>query len=230
MGEPAAADVARLPDFHRLSDPGYVAVGKTNYVRCAYRLVADNLLDLSHVGFVHTSTIGNAGMGEKGTLKARRTERGVQVIRLVPDVPPPPGYIKLGMPPGKNIDRWQVIDFVAPSFVPIHAGGAPLGTGALEGRYEHGLNFWVLNAMTPETATTTHYHWASARNHALDNPAVSDLLFAQLSEAFEEDRQILEAQQEASNGRDDDWPLALQGDAGSIQARRFLDELIRAER
>ena len=57
MGEPGRVDVASLPDFNRLTDPGFVSVGKTNHVRCAYRLVADNLLDLSHVGFVHTSTI-----------------------------------------------------------------------------------------------------------------------------------------------------------------------------
>ncbi len=231
MGDPAAADPALIPDFHRLTDPAYTAVGKTNHVNAAYKLVTDNLVDLSHVGFVHTSTIGNAAFTEKGRqLKVEPTERGVRVTRLVPDVPPPPTYVKTGrLPEGKTIDRWQIIDFIAPSFVNIHVGGAEAGTGALEGRYEHGLNFWICNAMTPETASTTHYFWASVRNFALGDAKVDELLFTEVSRAFEEDRVVLEAQQSVLDTREDTWSVALGADAGSIQARRLLQRMITAE-
>lgn len=72
MGEADAADEALIPDFSKLTDPAFAAVGKTNHVRASYRLLIDNLLDLSHVGFVHTSTIGNAEFGQKGSLTSRR--------------------------------------------------------------------------------------------------------------------------------------------------------------
>jgi len=230
MGEIGAANASLIPDFHWLSDDGFAAVGKTNHVACDYRLVADNLLDLSHVGFVHTSTIGNAEFGRKGSLTVRRTERGVNVSRLVPDVPPPPTYVKSGrLPEGCNIDRWQNIDFVAPCFVMIHVGGAEVGTGALEGRYEHGLNLWVLNAMTPETATTTNYFWATARCHALGDADADRLFLNQVSEAFEEDRRFLEAQQRVLDQSVDSWSCALTADAGAIQARRALERMIAAE-
>jgi vanillate O-demethylase monooxygenase subunit len=158
MGETSAADTTLIPDFGQLTDPAFGAVGKTNHVLANYRLVSDNLLDLSHVGFVHTTTIGNAEMGEKGKLTVERAGAGVRVLRNVPDVPPPPSYIKMGvLPEGKNIDRWQVIDFIPPCFVKIHVGGKEAGTGALEGDYAGGLNLWILNAMTPETEQTTQF-------------------------------------------------------------------------
>lgn len=230
MGEADAADDETIPDFGKLVDPAFAAVGKTNHVRASYRLLIDNLLDLSHVGFVHTSTIGNAQFGQKGSLTSRRTERGVEVMRLVPDVPPPPTYVKSGrLPPGKNIDRWQQIDYLAPSFVQIHVGGAEAGTGALEGRYDHGLNIWVLNAITPETANSSLYFWASVRQHALGDAAADALFLEQVSEAFVEDQQVLEAQQAVIDVEGDTWSLALRQDRGSIEARRVLDKMIALE-
>lgn len=231
MGDLGAADPALIPDFGLLVSGGHAAVGKTNHVRAAYALVTDNLMDLSHVGYVHTSTIGNAGFGEKGQLSVKRTARGVSATRLVPDVAPPPLYVKSGrLPEGRNIDRWSNIEFIAPGFVIIHTGGAEVGTGALEGQYAHGLNLWVMNAMTPATATTTHYFWASVRCHALGDAETDALFFQAVSEAFEEDRVVLEAQQRSLNKHGDSWAVTLQGDAASVAARRVLDGLIKAER
>jgi phenylpropionate dioxygenase-like ring-hydroxylating dioxygenase large terminal subunit len=230
MGEADTADEDLIPDFGKLTDPAFAAVGKTNHVRASYRLLIDNLLDLSHVGFVHTSTIGNAEFGQKGSLTSRRTGRGVEVVRLVPDVPPPPTYVKSGvLPPGRNIDRWQHIDYLAPSFVQIHVGGAEAGTGALEGRTGHGLNIWVLNAITPETENSSLYFWASVRQHAIGDEAVDALFLGQVSEAFAEDQQVLEAQQVVLDSEGDSWSLALRQDQGSIEARRVLDKLIADE-
>jgi phenylpropionate dioxygenase-like ring-hydroxylating dioxygenase large terminal subunit len=230
MGD-AAADPAAMPDFSLLTAPGYRAVGKTNYLKADYRLLTDNLMDLSHVGYVHQSTIGTPDFTEKGTLTSRRTDLGVQVRRIVPDVTSPPTYVLSGvLPKGKNIDRWQVIDFVAPSFVMIHVGGKEAGRGAVEGDYAGGLNLWVMNAMTPETATTTHYFWASVRAHALDSEAADALFLAQIATAFDEDKVMLEAQQRVHDWQPDSWDLALRSDAGSIESRRVLAARIASEK
>ena len=231
MGQPQGADPSLIPDFHQLVDPAFAAVGKTNHVEAGYKLVVDNLMDLSHVGYVHTTTIGNPAFAQKGQpLQVKPTDRGVRVVRLVPDVPTPPTYVKSGvLPEGENIDRWQIIEYVAPCFVLIHVGGAKAGSGALEGRYGHGLNMWVLNAITPQTETTCNYFWASVRCHAIGDPAADALFFNQISEAFEEDRVVLEAQQRSIDEHEDSWNYALKADAGSIQARRVLDRMIRNE-
>ena len=230
MGDAQAADEAAIPDFSMLTSPEFRAVGQTNHVKAGYQLVTDNLMDLSHVGYVHQSTIGNPEMTSQGRLTSKRTAQGVEVLRLVPDVPPPPTYIKTGvLPVGKNIDRWQDIRFVAPCFVMIHVGGKEAGKGALDGDYTGGLNLWIMNANTPETANTTHYFWASVRAHDLDS-AQADVLFKyQVAEAFAEDKCIAEAQQRVLDTRPDTWDLALRADAGSIEARRVLQDLIDRE-
>lgn len=231
MGEAEAADPDLVPDFSLLVSPAHAAVGKTNHVRADYRLVTDNLMDLSHAGFVHTTTIGNAESGAAGRLTHQRTGEGVHAIMRSPDVPQPPLYVKSGqLPEGTNIDRWSVMRFIAPCFVIIHTGGAEAGTGALEGRYDHGFNLWVMNAMTPETATTTNYFWASVRKHAVGDAAVDGLFFAAVSEAFDEDKAVLEAQQRVIDRLGDSRAVTLKADGASIEARRVLERRIATRR
>ena len=230
MGEAEAADPALIPDFSKLVDPTFRAVGQTNRVLANYQLVTDNLMDLSHVGYVHQTTIGTPEFTAKGKLTSKRKQGGVEVVRLVPEVPTPPTYARTGvLPDGGLIDRWQVIKFVPPCFVMIHVGGKAAGQGALEGDYAGGLNMWVMNAMTPETARTTHYFWASVRAHALDSVAADALFLSNVGEAFMEDKHMLEAQQRAIDKRPDSWDVAMREDSGSIESRRVLEALIATE-
>ena len=230
MGAAELADPVAIPDYSELTAPDQRAVGRTNHVEANYQLVSDNLMELSHVGYVHQSTIGNPEFTRKGKLTSQRTDTGVKVLRVVDDVPPPPTYMLTGMlPEGKNIDRWQRIEFVSPCFVRIHVGGKEAGTGALDGDYAGGLGWWVMNAMTPETTRSTHYFWAAVRDYALDDPAVDALYLGQVGAAFEEDKLVLEAQQRVLDIRPDSWDLALKADAGSIAARRVLAAAIAAE-
>lgn len=229
-GDPDKAEAASIPDFSKLSSPDFAAVGTTNHVKASHELVIDNLMDLSHVGFVHTSTIGNTDMGANGRIKVVNTESGVRVTRWVIDCAPPPTYVKTGrLPPGVNIDRWQIIDFVAPSFVIIHAGGAETGTGAPEGKLSHGLNLWILNAMTPAVSGSTLYFWAAVRDYGIGNTQVDELIFNNVAEAFAEDKAVLEAQQEVIARHGDSWANAFQADTGSVKARRFVQRMIEAE-
>src|SRR3989442_505620 len=64
MGDPALADPALVPDMHWNDDPAWAGDGKTIQVKCDYRLVVDNLMDLTHETFVHGSSIGNEHVAE----------------------------------------------------------------------------------------------------------------------------------------------------------------------
>ena len=230
MGDVELADTALIPDFAEMTEPGQRTVGGVKHVFANYKLVTDNLMELSHAGYVHQSTIGTPEFTAKGKMITNRTDNGVRVLRLVDDVPPPPTYKLTGvLPEGKNIDRWSRIEFFSPSYVRIHVGGKEAGTGALEGNYEGGLGWWVMNAMTPETETSTHYFWATVRDFAIDDPKVDALYLNQIGAAFDEDKVVLEAQQRVLDSRPDSWDLALKADVGSIEARRVLDAAIKAE-
>jgi vanillate O-demethylase monooxygenase subunit len=230
MGEAAHADSALVPDFGELTHPALKAVGGTNLVEANFRLLNDNLLDLSHVGFVHTSTIGNREFGANARIAVEQSAGAVSVTRWVRDCEPPPTYVRTGhLPPDVNIDRWSIIRYTPPGFVVIHTGGAETGTGAPEGKLDHGINLWVMNAMTPQDEKTTHYFWATVRNFRIDDPEADELIFSQVSEAFAEDKRVLEAQQLAIERHGDDWSNALQADAGAVEGRRCLERMMKAE-
>ena len=150
MGDPALADPAKIVDYHWLDDPNWGA--KTDYLHaeCNWQLVNDNLLDLTHLAFVHETTIGNMALVEHAAVRVQRTPHGVQVTRWIIDQPAPPTFVKVGGFTG-NVDRWQIIDYTPPSFIRLDVGATPTGTGAPEGRRVGGIQMRNLNAMTPET-------------------------------------------------------------------------------
>lgn len=228
MGDPALANPDTIPDFQYLDSPKWAAKGTWLHVHANWQLIVDNLLDLTHLAFVHETTIGNAAVAENAAVKVQRSPNNVLVSRWMIDKPAPPTYVKAG---GftSNVDRWQFIDFTPPAFLRLHVGAAPTGTGAPDGRVVGGINMRNLNAITPETDTTTHYFWAQAHDFDVNNAKVTDLLFEQVKTAFLEDVAVFEAQQ-CTIDRNPHAPQSdINADAGAIQARRILDRLHQEE-
>lgn len=227
-GDPALADPAAIPDYHWLDSPDWGAKGTHIHVKANWQLIVDNLLDLTHLAFVHESTIGNAAVAENAEVRVKRTPGGVLVTRWMIDKPPPPTYVKAGGFTG-NIDRWQFIDFLPPAYLRLSVGGTPTGTGAPEGNFSGGINMRNLNAITPETETTSHYFWAQAHDFDVKNAALTDMLFEQVKTAFFEDREVFEAQQRMIDADASGAQVDIHADAGGIQARRILSRLYEEE-
>jgi vanillate O-demethylase monooxygenase subunit len=228
MGDPALADPARITDYHWLDDPDWGAKTDYVYAQCNWQLVNDNLLDLTHLAFVHETTIGNMALVEHAAVRVQRTPTGVQVTRWIIDQPAPPTFVKVGGFTG-NVDRWQIIDFQPPSFIRLDVGATPTGTGAPEGRRVGGIQMRNLNAMTPETETTTHYFWGQAHDFQPHNAEMTERVFQQIKTAFLEDVSVFTMQQ--TNIRlDPDAPqVDINADSGGIQARRINDRLYQDE-
>lgn len=224
MGDPALADPATIPDYHYLDSPDWGAKGTYIHVKANWQLIVDNLLDLTHLAFVHESTIGNAAVAENAEVRVKRTPGGVLVTRWMIDKPPPPTYVKAGGFTG-NVDRWQFIDFLPPAFLRLSVGATPTGTGAPEGKFVGGINMRNLNAITPETKTTSHYFWAQAHDFDVNNAALTDLIFEQVKIAFLEDKEVFEAQQRVIEADTVGTQVDIHADAGGIQARRILSRL-----
>ena len=228
MGDPALADPATITDFHWLDDPEWGAKGTFFHVKSDYRLIVENLLDLTHLAYVHRTTIGNDAVAEGAAVEFERTDGGVRVKRWMIDTPPPPTYVKAGGF-GGNVDRWQIIHFTPPCFVRLDVGACDTGTGAPEGRRVGGIRMRNLNAITPESATTTHYFWAQAHDFDVGNQAVTDLVFEQVKTAFLEDVAIFEAQQRIIDLDPAAPTMNLSGDAGGLAATRLIAELVERE-
>jgi phenylpropionate dioxygenase-like ring-hydroxylating dioxygenase large terminal subunit len=228
MGDPALADPSKIVDYHWLDDPHWGA--KTDYLHaeCNWQLVNDNLLDLTHLAFVHETTIGNMALVEHAAVRVQRTPTGVQVTRWIIDQPAPPAFVKIGGFTG-NVDRWQIIDYTPPSFIRLDVGATPTGTGAPEGRRVGGIEMRNLNAMTPETESTTHYFWGQAHDFQPHDAAVTDRVFAQIKTAFLEDVAVFSAQQKLIELDPAAPTIDINADSGGIQARRIVAKLYQEE-
>ncbi len=229
MGDPAKADISQVPDLPWLESPDWVATPGYLYVKTNYQFLVDNLLDLTHVAYVHRSTIGADYNAEALTpTKTERFENGVKVGRWMLNAVPPPLFVKAG---GftTNVDRWQWVTWKPPSTVFLDVGCATVNTGAPEGDRSQGISIWSNHLIAPETETTTHYMFAFARNFQLDNDEMSKILYEGSKFTFEEDVIFLERVQANRDKGELDGLVHITADAAQLQARRILNQMISAE-
>ena len=225
MGDPALADPAKITDFHWLDDPEHWGA-KASYlhVEANWQLVVDNLLDLTHLAFVHDTTIGNLALAEHAKVRVARAPDNVTVTRWIIDQEPPPTFKKVGNFSGR-VDRWQIIDFAPPAFLRLDVGATPTGTGAPDGKRIGGIGMRNLNAITPETETTSHYFWGQAHDFDVKNPEMTKRIFQQIKTAFHEDVAVFSAQQKTMQLLPNAPQFDIAADAGTIAARRILQRL-----
>ncbi len=227
MGDPALADPAKVPDLHWNDDPGWSGDGALIRLRCNYKLVIDNLMDLTHESFVHGASLGHRELAE-APFEVEHGPNSVTVIRWMLGVNPPPFWARQLGKPGL-VDRWQRIRFEAPATIAIDVGVAPAGTGAPQGDRSRGVNGYVLNTITPETGSSCHYFWAFCRNYRLREQRLTTELCDGVAAIFSEDERVLEAQQRAIEDNPGRAFYNLNIDAGAMWARRLTDEMVAAE-
>jgi len=230
-GDPALADPALIPDLHWNHDPAWAGDGRTIHAKCNYRLVVDNLMDLTHETFVHGSSIGNRAVAE-APFHVTHGDRTATVTRWMEGIEAPPfwaGQIFSARGYRGPVDRWQIIRFEAPCTVAIDVGVAPAGSGAPQGDRSQGVNGFVLNTITPETEKTCHYFWAFVRNYMTHEQKLTTDLREGVRRIFGEDERVLEAQQEAIDAHPEHKFYNLNIDAGSMWSRRLIDKMIAAE-
>jgi phenylpropionate dioxygenase-like ring-hydroxylating dioxygenase large terminal subunit len=226
-GDPALADPALVPDLHWNKDDEWEGDGKTIFAKCDYRLVIDNLMDLTHETFVHGSSIGDDDVAE-APFVTTHGDRFATISRWMTDIEGPPFWRGQLNKPG-NLDRWQIIRFEAPCTVAIDVGVAVTGTGAREGDRSQGVNGYVLNTITPETDGTCMYFWAFVRNYRRNDQTLTTQLREGVSSIFREDEIVLEAQQKAMDDHPEREFYNLNIDAGAMWARRLIDRMIAKE-
>jgi vanillate O-demethylase monooxygenase subunit len=224
IGEAAAADPALIPDVSYHNDRAHWP-NRHSAVDIAgnYLLMVDNLMDLTHLGFVHKKTIGGNPAAHVGAkMETVRTPRGLKFTRWMLDSQPPPTYVKAYGFKGK-VDRWQEFELVAPSTILQWTGAKDAGTGAYEGNRSGGFQFKVLHAITPVTEKTCRYYFATANAWAPESDEASDHFFRESAATFLEDKAVVEAQQERLDEFGEDWLVPIVSDVVRVQMRRIID-------
>ncbi|MBT6275762.1 MAG: aromatic ring-hydroxylating dioxygenase subunit alpha [Chromatiales bacterium] len=230
MGDAQAADENMLPDnFSNGSDewkniPGYM------HYDTPYLLICDNLLDFSHLSYVHEKSLG--GSTEIALARPDIEEvnadgqRGLRVSRRVNDVPPPPFYQRFRSFEG-NLDRWFIYDFLLPGTLLMHSGGRP--TGSPQDDNSAAVRLHSCQTLTPETDTSTHYFFQQGHPASEGDDTVAESIYNSVVGAFHEDRDMITAQLGVIN-RDPTRPmLPLHMDRALLRFREIVAEQVDKE-
>lgn len=118
MGETDRADPSAIVRYPWHNDTAHWPHKHTMYhIQAAAMLVVDNLMDLTHLGYVHGSTIGGNPMTHvEARMDTVRTPNGLKFDRWMLNSLPPPTYVRACRFEGR-IDRLQRFEFIAPGSI-----------------------------------------------------------------------------------------------------------------
>ena len=227
-GDSGRADPAMIPNYSFLTQLNPNAVF-TGYLptACNYQLATDNIMDLSHADYLHVGSLDTQGAIAR--TKAKVWEQGLSVhcdwwlanSRAIgvfkPDLADPDG----------PVDQWFEVCWDPPALMLLRAGVTAAGRPRTEG-----VDVAAVHIMTPESPTTTHYFFGSARYKNGVSVEFNEKIRAGVIAAFtHQDKPMLEAQQRSIGTADllSLKPVSLLGDAGGMRVRRALEKMLTAQ-
>jgi vanillate O-demethylase monooxygenase subunit len=232
MGEPERADESLILDYPWHNDAvKWPHKHNTYHVQANYMLMVDNLMDLTHLGYVHATTIGgNPKVHVHADMKVTQKENGLHFSRWMLNSMPPPTYRNAvpGLP--ERVDRWQEFEYIAPGSIVQWSGALGVERKAQESRdQEGGVSMRVFHGLSPETETSCFYFWSTAAGYRQDDPTAVENLFRESGVAFAEDKCIVEAQQTmlAATGEGD--LVDIFSDVARVHMRRVVQRRLAAE-
>lgn len=225
MGE-QEADPALLPDFSPLTSGDPRGVGFTYmYRKSNYELITDNVMDLSHIDHLHGEIITTRGQLSPQIPRLRETANTVSARWEWSQTPAMLIFNNFLPEPAAAARHFFDITFSAPASIQLSVG-ATQGDGALDlndcvGQYD-------LHTSTPETEGSSHYFFATRRNHIVEDAQYNTMKIQAMHEAFvTEDGPILDAQQ-TEIGTADLFslnPVLLTSDVAPVKVRRLMQKL-----
>lgn len=229
MGEKDNANPALIIDVDSLinKEPFDTVSGRLK-VNANYQLIMDNLLDLSHVAFIHPHFAGDTGdisFGGQSKWEQDVKQNGNTVMAETAflNIPVSSHFGNLWPNHPERGDVWGNITWYPPSNLLFDNGMRSLDeTSSVATPSSH--------LLTPETDTTTHYFWRFSWNTILGQKEVQDAVWAGVNNAFvnEDEPMISSIQQNIGEGTDlmSMNPVLLHTDGSAIRARRVLAQLI----
>lgn len=229
-GEP---DHTLLPDASDIglgADPSGWRIDITEpfLMQARAQLLIDNLLDLSHLAFVHTNTVGPAPIA---LAQAETTKDGSRLFvkRTMENEPTNP-FISYLMPDaGDRVWNELITDFYSPGL--INAGGPWVWRSLPDGsRGEAVAKLNFVHVITPESPHSTHYFGVLTRNFRLDDDDLSMAMAAQNDAVRREDMVALEAIEKVVDRHGDaSREISVKADEGALMIRRWMRKLIAEE-
>lgn len=196
MGEPDKADPDLIPPVRGFDDPEWVLKsGQLDY-DAPHHLINDNLLDLSHLSYVHAESFGaSAGWSTKPP-STKVIDRGVRVDRWIEGAPPVPPLPSLAK--HESVDLWVTYDFLVPGifimYTAMYAPGAAQAADYGEPTGTRLFSNFTCQAVTPMTTGRSRTFFSWGPGSEFGGVEIAQQMIDVATMAFKEDKEIIEAQ------------------------------------
>ncbi|WP_137134834.1 aromatic ring-hydroxylating dioxygenase subunit alpha [Rhizobium sp. FKY42] len=230
MGDPKKADLDLIPDFSMIrAREGWNVVRGHHVTKANYELVMDNLMDRTHVQFLHPLL---KLMGEQPE-NFQRIQSVEQIGNMIWDYHGEVNCTKYPLldalwPEAPDIvENYFDVRWEAPSNMLLNAGTVEVGTNR-----EVGVHLPMSNLLTPADEFSTHYFWSQARDKNIGREEMDEMIKAGVAHTFQNEDGEMVADCMEMMGTNDLMrlnPVMLPGDAAAVRARRILSSMIAAE-
>ena len=228
-GDPALADEALIPDHRMLgfTDPD-IRMRLVCYHLVAGRamLLHDNLMDLTHIQFLHRDTFG-AGTRSDTIPEHSEGPQSVTSHFEQIDIEVPP-LLKPILQHEGTIDRVFGLTFLAPA---LHFGSDDVFARAPDGSRGPCIGaVRIVHAVTPATRTSCHYWFAVGHSWSHMPPQFDQMFAGKLAPGIEEDAfATAEIEKMIAHKHGAPGEILLRADHVAVRGRRIMERLIKAE-
>jgi vanillate O-demethylase monooxygenase subunit len=233
MGDAERCDPELIPPGKEfgLGEPGWRCSSYSYFrIRGRYQLLVDNLMDLTHLPYVHHHIPGGEAMA-RTAMEEQEREHSYRLLRKS-RLPWTPFHDLMWGPENRYeglADFVSLTDFYGPEFIQT---GMPIFT-AIDGRTavppELGV-LHILHGITPETATSTHYFGFSTRNFRLDDEALDKFQLESDCHIRQQDADAIEAvEKRLDAGAEFQKELLARSDAPAMKVRQKIQSMLDAE-
>ncbi|MSR13716.1 MAG: aromatic ring-hydroxylating dioxygenase subunit alpha [Gammaproteobacteria bacterium] len=229
LGDPALADPKHICSAVGPGAQGWNIKTSKVSINTNYRREIENLMDLSHVAWIHRDTLGGSMAWVEAKLNHTPIERGINTEFWMPEAAAP-GFAKHLFPPEAVFDAHANINFTLPcNFIMRYQVWSP---GTMKVGKENGLlllDSWSSQAVTPRDEHWCDYYYSWGLSEATDSPGMVDLLVEAANAAFLEDKAMLEAQYERLRECPDGNKIDIKADTGPNKMLFLVDKLLAEE-
>jgi vanillate O-demethylase monooxygenase subunit len=218
------ADHSKLPSTPWLVDTeNWSSVVGVARIDAPFRLLVDNLLDLSHETYLHNGSIGTPEVATTPIeVEVDEASHVVRVYRHMTSVECPPFYARTTGLVG-TIDRWQDIEYFAPGFYLLNARIAAVDDPPhADGSDDHAFHMKILYGLTPSNDGRVYDFWALARDFCVGDAEVDVFLEKMQTAVVQEDVDALNILQARFENVPEVTEVSIKIDRGGLAARRIL--------
>lgn len=230
MGDPDRADPALIPPAIGFDDQNYIlGHGQLDYAAEA-RLINDNLLDFSHLTYVHAGSFQSGAAFADRPARISRIDRGIRYQRWIEN-----SLGSASRATATPMDSFMGYDFLLPGILLMTSAVFPVGTAKAcdygPPRLEEATSnvTFTSQAVTPMDDQTSRYFFSWGPHRAHGDEAVRDRLMQMADLAFAEDKTMIEAQQRVINSGPARPVMPTAHDHGVTLFNRMVERVAREE-